>query len=70
MALTMFFPANLHNLDRLTRLILRLAMMLIGWNAEDGMLAFALRLFAFYPLITALVNWCPLYELLGFSTKK
>lgn len=66
----MLFPANLHPLDRLIRLALGLAMMLIGWHAQDATPAYALRLFAIYPLLTAIVNWCPAYEILGFRTNK
>ena len=66
----MLFPVNLHALDRLVRMALGILMMVIGWKAEAGGLAFVLRLFAFYPLVTGLVGWDPIYVLLRFRTKK
>lgn len=69
-AAPMLFPVNLHALDRLARMVLGVLMMVIGWNAEAGVVAFVLRLFAFYPLITGLVGWDPIYALLRFRTNK
>lgn len=66
----MFFSANLHWVDRVIRTALGLGMFVAGWSAADGVLAFVLRLFAFYPLATGLVGWSPVYEILHFRTKR
>lgn len=66
----MLVPVNLHALDRVGRLALGVAMMVFGWQAEASVFAFVLRLFAFYPLVTALAGWCPIYALLRFHTNK
>lgn len=55
--------------DRALRATLGIAMLAAGflqvlpepWNA-------ALIVFAFVPLVTGLMGWCPLYSLLGLST--
>jgi hypothetical protein len=64
------FSANLHRLDQLARIVLGVGMMAAGWSAPDGVLAFALRIFAFYPLATGIVGWSPAYAILGFRTKR
>lgn len=55
--------------DRVLRLLVGAAMLAAGlfrvlpepWNA-------ALVIFAFVPLATGLMGWCPLYALLGVSS--
>lgn len=69
-AVKMLVPVNLHVLERLARLALGVAMIVVGWNAEASTFAFFLRLFAFYPLVTAAAGWCPVYALLRFHTNK
>ena len=56
---------NMGKVDRIIRFIIGLIIIIWGiaagsWWALIGLL----------PLLTALVNWCPLYTLLGLSTKK
>lgn len=63
-------PSNLHPLDRALRLVLGIVMFVVGWIADEGALALALRVFAFYPLATALLSWCPIYALLSFRTRR
>lgn len=57
--------------DRLTRILVGLAMLALGWSstALEG-LALVLRVFAFFPLVTGIVGWDPFYALLGFSTRR
>ncbi len=69
-AAKMLVPVNLHPLERLGRLALGVAMMVVGWNAEASVFAFVLRLFAFYPLLTSVSGWCPIYALLRFHTNR
>lgn len=66
----MLFPANLQRLERMARIVLGTGMMVGGWIAADGVVAFALRLFAVYPLATGLVGWSPLYEIFTFNRKR
>ncbi|MCP4659277.1 MAG: DUF2892 domain-containing protein [bacterium] len=55
---------NVHLRDRLLRIGLGVTMLSIGWLVDAGAWAFALRVFGFFPLITGLVGWCPVYALL------
>lgn len=65
----MFFPANLRRLDRLARIVLGLGMIAVGWGSADGLPAFALRIFALYPLLTGALGWSPVLEILRFRAK-
>jgi hypothetical protein len=63
-------PFNLSRLDRALRILLGLVCLLLpltGWLPEIA--NWALLLFAWVPLVTALVGWCPFYTLLGISTR-
>lgn len=63
---------NLSPLDRTLRLLLGLFMLWAGWSGvvEDSVWQIALRLFASVPLGTAILGWCPLYAMLGLSTRR
>ena len=64
-------PFNLSRLDRILRVVLGVGCLLLSltdWLPE--MVDWALLLFAWVPLVTALVGWCPFYTLLGISTRK
>lgn len=65
----MLLPENLHAADRMGRLALGVAMMILGWR-ESETWALVLRVFAFYPLLTGLAGWCPVYALLRFRTRR
>ncbi|HID49441.1 MAG TPA: DUF2892 domain-containing protein [Chromatiales bacterium] len=56
---------NVGSIDRTLRIIVGLG--LIGWGvyAQNWLGAIGA-----IPLFTALVNWCPLYSIIGVSTKK
>lgn len=62
---------NLSPADRVIRLVLGavcLAVPMAGW--VTGIAGAALLLFAWVPLLTGLVGWCPFYTLLGISTRR
>lgn len=55
--------------DRALRVLLGLLLLYLGWSGVvGGTLAGILRIAGFLPLVTGLVGWCALYEILGFST--
>lgn len=61
---------NLAGWDRVIRIVLGLAMLYAGWSdLVDGVWAIALVVFAWVPLLTGLIGWCPIYSILGFSTR-
>jgi hypothetical protein len=62
---------NEANWDRILRILLGVAMLLLGWFAMgEGIFGTAFRIFGFVPLVTGLLGWCPFYTLLGIGTKK
>lgn len=63
---------NLSPLDRTIRILLGLLMLWAGWSGmvEDWIWLAALRVFAWVPLVTGVLGWCPLYAILGLSTRK
>lgn len=57
--------------DRILRILVGLAMLTAGWtHLVTGVWGIALEVFGWVPLITGLLGWCPVYALLGISTKK
>lgn len=64
---------NLSFLDRALRVLAGLLMLWVGWTSQPAGMAIwpiALRIFAWFPLVTALLSWCPIYAILGLSTRK
>ncbi len=66
---------NLSRLDRTIRSLVGLVMLWAGWSAgpeapATSIWPVALRLFAWLPLMTGLLGWCPFYALLGLSTRR
>jgi uncharacterized membrane protein len=62
---------NQSTLDRIIRIVLGVAMLALGWSgAVEGIWGIALRIFAWVPLVTGLIGWCPFYAILGLSTRK
>jgi hypothetical protein len=58
-------------LDRLLRIVLGLAMLITGWtHLVPGVWGIALEIFGWFPLVTGVLGWCPIYALLGVSTRK
>ena len=56
---------NMGRIDRTVRIIIGLAV--IGWGIYANNWLGAIGAI---PLFTALMGWCPLYTVLGMSTKK
>ena len=57
--------SNMGKVDRIIRFVIGLVIIIWGIAAGSWW-----GLIGLLPLLTALVNWCPLYTLLGLSTKK
>ncbi|WP_299127336.1 DUF2892 domain-containing protein [uncultured Winogradskyella sp.] len=59
------------NLDKGIRVFLAAALALLYYfNVIEGTLAYVLMAIAIILLITSLINFCPLYRILGISTCK
>lgn len=66
----MAFP-NEGPLDRLLRLVVGAAILGLGWfGPVDDLLGVACRVLGWYPLVTGLMGWSPLYSVLGWSSRK
>jgi hypothetical protein len=60
---------NQSNLDRALRIALGLAMLGAGFaGLVPGIGGIALCIFGWYPLVTGLLGWSPVYTLLGIRT--
>jgi Na+(H+)/acetate symporter ActP len=61
---------NMHVIDRAVRAILALAVIILYFMGQlSGAAAVILGIIAVIFLATACVGYCPLYQLLGISTK-
>ena len=61
--------SNIAAWDRAIRIVLGIAMLWLGWSDRvDGIWAIALVIFAWVPLLTGVLGWCPVYSILGIST--
>ena len=62
---------NMNNTDKFVRVILAAGIaVLYYYDIISGTLAYILMAVAIILLITSLLNFCPLYRLLGMSTCK
>lgn len=62
---------NLSTTDRTVRVIVGILMLAAGWSGwAPEVWALALKIFAWVPLLTAVIGWCPLYALLGIRTRR
>ena len=62
---------NMSNLDKGIRVIIAIAVALLYYlNIIEGTLAYILMAVAIIFLVTSLINFCPLYRILGISTCK
>ena len=57
---------NIGSVDRLTRIIIGIVLIALTINGNIG----AWGWIGIIPLATALINFCPLYRILGFSSRK
>lgn len=60
------FTSNINSIDRVLRLIIGISLLaLVFWGPKTywGYLGIIL-------IVTAFINFCPLYKLIGVSTKK
>ena len=67
----MRYYTNLAAWDRILRLVIGGAMLLLGWlDVVPGIWGVALQLFGWFPVITGLAGWCPFYVFSGFRTRR
>ena len=55
-------------IDRVARVVLGVALVLIGFVAVGGTGGTVLGVIGFVPILTGLSGWCPLYTVLGVNT--
>jgi hypothetical protein len=56
--------------DRAARVVVGVALLILGLAVVDGGLGVVLTIVAFVPLLTGLVGWCPLYTIFRFRTNR
>lgn len=54
--------------DRAIRVVLGIALLIIGFAAVGGTAGTIIGIVGFVPLLTGLVGFCPLYRVFGFRT--
>lgn len=63
--------SNVSNIDRIVRILIAVVVAgLYFSNMISGTLAIVLGVVAIIFLATSLINFCPLYSVLGISTRK
>jgi predicted PurR-regulated permease PerM len=62
------FTQNVGSVDRIVRIVLGVALIVIGFLALSGTLGIVVGIVGFIPLLTGLIGWCPLYVLFHIST--
>ncbi len=63
------FAQNVGGIDRIVRIVLGLALIVIGFFVLGGAAGTLAGVIGFIFLLTGLVGWCPLYRLFKFSTR-
>ena len=66
----MFKTANIGTTDRIARIVIGLALVLIAYFVTEGWIDWVLAIVGWVLVLTALVRFCPLYRLIGTSTAK
>ncbi len=63
---------NVGNLDKLIRLIVAVVLFLLVYTGkvQDDTTQYILLLVAFVAALTSLLNYCPIYQILGIDTNK
>lgn len=59
---------NEGSVDRALRVVLGIALVLIGFVAVGGGAGTVIGVIGFVPILTGLSGWCPLYSVLGINT--
>lgn len=59
---------NEGTVDRAIRVVLGIALLIIGFAAIGGTAGTIVGLVGLVPLLTGLAGWCPLYSVLGIKT--
>jgi hypothetical protein len=63
------FTQNVGSLDRIVRVVLGLALIIVGFFVLGGTAGIVIGVIGFIPLLTGLTGWCPLYLLFHLSTR-
>ena len=61
---------NMSNVDRVLRVIIGIAMVVVGFAVLEGTAGIVVGIVGLIPLLTGLSGWCPLYTLFRTGTKK
>ncbi len=62
---------NLAAWDRILRIVVGAIMLGLGWmGVVPGIWGVALQLFGWFPVVTGLAGWCPVYVISGFRTRR
>ncbi len=66
-----FFKGNEAGWDRIVRIVLGIALMVLGFgHVIAGTAGTVVGVIGLIPLLTGLMGWCPLYALFKLATKK
>jgi hypothetical protein len=58
--------ANIGNADRIARIVVGLLLIALAASGTVGVWGYI----GIVPLATGLVNWCPIYRILGIDTRR
>lgn len=62
---------NMGTFDRAIRIVIALVLLILIFSGQiTGTLAYVLGIISVVFLVTSAIGWCPLYTIIGFSTKK
>ena len=61
---------NMSNVDRVLRVLIGIAMVVVGFAVLEGTAGIVVGIVGLIPLLTGLSGWCPLYTLIRTGTKK
>jgi hypothetical protein len=62
--------SNMSNIDRVLRVVIGIAMVVVGFAVLEGTAGIVVGIIGVIPLLTGLTGWCPLYTLFKTGTKK